>query len=103
MFLNYFFSSKEYWPQILILLRTSLYVKFLFIGCDLWLEIIPKKPIQIFVLNIKVFVFLDNSGQFMKEHLKCGNSKLDYSSKTGLFIGADFWVNQLTFVKDKNG
>ena len=54
-------------------------------------------------LNIKVSVFLDNSGQFMIKHFKYGDSKLDYSSKIGLFIGTDFWVNQLEFVKDKNG
>ena len=54
-------------------------------------------------LNIKVFISLDSSGQLMIKHFKYGDSKLDYSSKTGLFIGTDFWVNQLEFVKDENG
>ena len=53
-------------------------------------------------LNIIVSVFLDKDGQLMIKHFKYGNSKLAASDKRGLFIGTDFWINRLEFVKDKN-
>ena len=53
-------------------------------------------------LNISVSVYLKDN-ELMVEHFKYGRSKLDFSSSKGLFIGTDFWINQVQFIGDENG